>query len=183
MFMKGFDVMASKKYKNKPSIKNIVIGLCVIIGIIFLLLYFYKWHQVKEDEKYLNSYLISSSTISLEMNDLSEIRTVLSEAPTYYFIYISYTGDKNIYDFEKKLKPLIDDYAIQNNFYYLNVTEIKNKNENYKKDIAKELDIEEKKISDVPIILYFKNGELVNSGITSVNDFKDLLEKHDMKSM
>ncbi|MCI9281146.1 MAG: hypothetical protein HFI49_02665, partial [Bacilli bacterium] len=99
--------MASTKYKNKPiSLKKITISLCVVLGVILIILYAYKWHQVKEDEKYLQSYLISSNTINLEMNSINNINSVLSETPNNYFIYISYTGDKDIYNFEKKLKPL-----------------------------------------------------------------------------
>lgn len=176
--------MANTKYKNKSmSVRNIVVSLAVVIGIIFVILYFYKWHQVKEDEKYLVSYLISSNTISLEMNDVSEIHSVLSETPNSYFVYISYTEDKDVYDFEKKLKPLIDDYSLQNNFYYINVTKIKEENSNYKKDIAKELDIEEKNIHQVPVILYFKDGKLENKGITTIKDFEKLLKDKNLKSM
>ena len=80
------------KYKNQ-NVKKYFVGLCIILAIIFLALYFYKWHTVREQEKYINSYLISTNTISLEMNDINEISSVLSETPNYYFLYISYTGD------------------------------------------------------------------------------------------
>ena len=97
MVMEGYGVMASTKYKNKPiSLKKITISLGVVLGVILIILYAYKWHQVKEDEKYLQSYLISSNTINLEMNSINNINSVLSETPNNYFIYISYTGDKDI---------------------------------------------------------------------------------------
>ena len=51
-------LMANTKYQSKSlSVKKLVIGLCIVIGIILILLYCYKWHQVKEDEKYLLIYL------------------------------------------------------------------------------------------------------------------------------
>ena len=77
---------------NKKSlpIKGIGLTLLFILGIVLLGLYFYKWHQVREDEKYLQSYLISTNTINLETNDIKEIKTVLSESPTNYYIYIGY---------------------------------------------------------------------------------------------
>ena len=109
--------MAKVKYGNDShTLKRFLIILSMIIGIIFLGLYFYKWHQVKSEEEYLKSYLVSTNTISLEMNDISEIKAVLSETPSDYFVYISYTKDKNIYSLEKDLKPLIDKYNINNNF-------------------------------------------------------------------
>lgn len=176
MVMEGYGVMASPKYKNKPvSLKKITISLGVVLGVILIILYAYKWHQVKEDEKYLQSYLISSNTINLEMNSINNINSVLSETPNNYFIYISYTGDKDIYNFEKKLKPLIDDYSLQNSFYYLNITDIKENNKNYKKDIAKELNIDSKNLDNIPVILYFKDELLQCDGVSSIKDFEKLL--------
>ena len=175
--------MANTKYKNKSiSTKKYIVALCVGIGIIFIALYINKWNQVKELEKYLNSYLISTNTISLEMNDINQIDSVLSETPNYYFVYISYTKDKNVFNLEKKLKPLIDDYNLQNNFYYINVTDIKVNNKNYKKDIANELNVSEKVINKVPVILYFKEGSLIKS-VTNAKDFENLLKEQNVRSM
>ena len=176
--------MASNKikYRNQTA-KKYFIGLCIILAIIFLALYFYKWNSVLEQEKYYNSYLIETNTISLEMNDIDEISSVLSETPSYYFLYISYTNDEDVYNLEEDLKPLIDEYQLQNNFYFLNVTDFKDTNKNYKDDIAKELGIDASIISDVPIILYFKDGELATTeGIFTAEEFQDLLEMQDIKS-
>lgn len=181
--MEGYDVMANTKYKNKSySHKNYLIGLGIIIGIVLIGLYINKWQQVKEEEKYINSYLISTKTISLEMNDISEINSVLSETPNYYFVYISYTKDKDVYNLEKKLKPLIDDYKLHNNFYFINVTDIKDNNKNYKTDIAKELNVSYDTISNVPVILYFNNGTLINK-VNNAQDFENLLKEQNIKSM
>ncbi len=176
--------MASSKIKYKnQTVKKYFVGLCIILAIIFLALYFYKWHTVREQEKFYNSYLISTNTISLEMTDIDEISSVLSETPSYYFLYISYTEDEEVYNLEMDLKPLIDEYQLQNNFYFLNVTDFKDTNTDYKEDIALELGIDESIISDVPIILYFKDGSLATThGIFTAEEFKDLLETQDIKS-
>ena len=176
--------MASTKIKYKNQIvKKYFVGLCIILAIIFLALYLHRWNTVKEQEKYYNSYLISTNTISLEMNDINEIRSVLSETPSYYFLYISYTQDKEVYHLEEELKPLIDEYQLQNNFYFLNVTDFKDTNTDYMSDIANELSISNNIITDVPIILYFKDGELATThGIFTADEFQDLLEMQDIKS-
>jgi len=166
---------------NESSMKDLIIILLSIVVVILLALYFYKWYQVKQDEKYMESYLINTNTINLEMTEIEEIKTVLSETPSYYFVYIGYTKDKDIYDFEKELKPLITDYDIQNNFYYLNITNIR-KHDNYKESIAKELGIDKNKINDLPVILYFKDGKLVENGATNAQDFEKLLIDNDIKS-
>lgn len=175
--------MANAKYKNKSSVsRKYIIYLIIILGVIFIALYVNKWHQVKEQEKYLNSYLVSSNTISLEMTDIKEINSVLSETPSYYFVYIGYTKDKSVYNLEKKLKPLIDEYNLQNNFYFINVTNIKEKNKNYKSDIATELKIDDDYIKKVPVILYFRNGSLVNNAYNA-KDFEGLLKEQNIRSM
>ena len=170
------------KYRNQ-TLKKYFIGLCIILAIIFLALYFHKWHTVKEQEKYYESFLVSTNTISLEMTDIKEIQSVLSETPNYYFLYISYTNDEDIYNLEKELKPLIDEYHLQNSFYFLNVTDFKDTNQDYKDDIAEALEIDKNIISKVPIILYFKDGKLATkNGIFTADQFKDLLETQDIKS-
>lgn len=170
--------MANTNYKNKsqPVQNRGLIILFVVIGAVLVLLYCYKWHQVRNEEKYLTSYLVSTNTISLEMNEIDEIDSVLLETPSYYFVYISYTKDESVYNLEKKLKPLIDEYDLQNNFYYINVTDIKENNKNYKADIAKKLNVDSSKINEVPVILYFKDSKLVKDSITNAKDFEKLLK-------
>lgn len=129
------------------------------------------------------SYLISSDTIDLVVNNINEIKYVFLETPNYYFVYISSLCNENAYNLEKELKPLIDEYQLQNNFYFLDVTNFKDSNLDYKKDIAEALNIDSSVISQVPIILYFEDGKLASShGILDANDFKDLLETKDIKS-
>ncbi|MBE6154435.1 MAG: hypothetical protein E7163_02535 [Firmicutes bacterium] len=175
--------MSKAKYKNKAIYyKNYLLGFGVVLGIIFIILYINKWHQVKEQEKYLNSYLMSNNTINLEITDINAIDSVLSETPNYYFVYISYTQDKKVYNLEKNLKPIIDNYDLQNNFYFINITNIKDKNKNYKEEIAKELKIGNNYINNIPVILYFKNGELINS-VNNSKDFENLLKEQNIRSM
>ena len=176
--------MAKTKYKNKSlPTRQWAITLLIGILIIFGILYIYKWHQVKEQEKYINSYLISSNTISMEMNDINEIDAVLSETANYYFVYIGYTNDEAVYNLEKSLKPVIDKYDLHNNFYYLNVTDIKENNKNYLSEIANKLNIDQNKIKKIPVILYFKDGTLIQDGIYNAKEFEELIQDQDINLM
>lgn len=173
--MEGFDNMAKEK------IKKYIYILLVIIGVVLIFLYFNKWHEVKEEEKYQNSYLVETNTISLEINNIEEINTVLSETPSYYFLYISYTGNEKIYNLEKDIKPLINEYNLQDNFYFLNVTEDMKNKDDYKEKIANKLNVDN--IKKVPVILYFKDGKLINDNIYNAKDFKKVLENENIKDM
>lgn len=173
------------KYQNKSkNLRIYVYILIIIICGVSLFFYLNRWKEVKEEEKYLNSYLISTKTISLELNDINEINTVLSETSNNYFVYISYTKDKNVYKLEEKLKPLIDEYNIQNYFYFINVTDIKeDKSKNdYKEQIALKLNITKNNLKEIPVILYFKDGSLIKS-VTNADDFKKLLDEQNIKTM
>ena len=111
----------------------------------------------KKEEKLMNSYLITSNTLSVEIKDLSETIQVLKESPSEYFVYISYTNDEKVYSFEKKLKKLIDNYNLKDEFYFVNVTNIKD-DENFYSEINNTFNT--KLINNIPCILHFKNNEL-----------------------
>ncbi|MGN1378854.1 MAG: DUF6568 family protein [Bacilli bacterium] len=152
--------MAKKKSKkNIYSLKRIIYLVLIIIIIILLIWYAYSWYQVKNAEKYYNSYLLNTNTISLEIKDLDEVVQVLKESPNEYFVLISYTGNEETYNLEKKLKGLIDNYNLKDELYYINITSIKNDDDLY---VKVNNTFNTKLINNVPAILYFKNNELVN---------------------
>lgn len=164
----------SKRNNNIPT-KKYVFTFLGIIGIFLLITWCFKWHQVKENEKYLKSYLVSSGAINLEMNDLNEIESVLSETSNDYYVYVSYTENEDIYNYEKELKPIIDEYNIKSDFYFLNIINIKKDNKNYKEELAKKLAIDKKNLNEIPVILHFDDGKLEHT-IHTANELKDLLK-------
>lgn len=150
--------MAKKKNKkNNINFKKIFYFILGFLLIIFLIWYIISWKNVKQEEKLMNSYLITSNTLSVEIKDLSETVQVLKESPSEYFVYISYTNDEKIFNFEKKLKKLIDNYNLKDEFYFVNVTNIKD-DENFYSEINDTFNT--KLINNIPCILHFKNNEL-----------------------
>lgn len=150
--------MAKKKSKkNNINFKKLFYFIIGFLLIIFLIWYIISWKNVKQEEKLMNSYLITSNTLSVEIKDLSETVQVLKESPSEYFVYISYTNDEKVYSFEKKLKKLIDNYNLKDEFYFVNVTNIKD-DENFNSEINDTFNT--KLISNIPCILHFKNNEL-----------------------
>lgn len=150
--------MAKKKSKkNNINFKKIFYFILGFLLIIFLIWYIISWKNVKQEEKLMNSYLITSNTLSVEIKDLSETIQVLKESPSEYFVYISYTNDEKVFNFEKKLKKLIDNYNLKDEFYFVNVTNIKD-DENFYSEINDTFNT--KLINNIPCILHFKNNEL-----------------------
>lgn len=179
---KGYDNMVKKKNDElkKVPLKNYLIALLVLIGGILLIVYIFEWYQVKETEKYMESYLLKSNTITNSIDDINLYNQVIQEAPNDYFIVIGYSSDEQEYLFEKKLKEIIDDYELNDIVYYIDVTKLKEE-ENYLEIINNNLNVS---IKNVPAIIFVKNRSINNDNIITkdengninLNDFEKILE-------
>lgn len=179
------EVIKELPQEEKVVPKNTtLIIVIVVLALVFLAFYLYRWYDVKKEERLMNSYLLTTDTVSLEIKNLDEVPQVLTEAPNEYFILISYTGNEDTYKLEEGLKSIIDSYKFGDCFYYLNVENII-KEDNYlaRLNTAFNTDI----IKKVPIILYYKNGKIVDT-VTRVDDntinagdFQKLLDIYDFK--
>ena len=72
---------------------------------------------------------------------------------------------------EKSLAKIIKKYDIVYQFYYLNVTGIKD-NKDYVNDVNRALGLRDEKIVNIPTIIYYRDGEVVKGGIISRSDNK-----------
>ena len=175
--------MKKKKNKNSKYIptKNYIYGALILLAVVFLAWYAISWYEVKEEEKLMTSYLITTNTLSYEIKNLNEVTQVLKESPNNYFIYISYTNDENVYRLEKKIKKVIDNYELQDEFYYINITDIKDDDK-----LLRNLNdtFNTTKINNVPCILYYQNGDLKqiiteDKKVFSIDKLTDLLTKYE----
>lgn len=158
--------------KIKKLQKN-YLYIYAIILIFLITWYILSWINVKKDEQLMTSYLLTTNTINYEINDIDEISQILTESPETYFAYISYTNDEEIYKLEKNLKTIIDDYAIKDEFYYINISNyLKNKdvytilNETFKTD----------QINNCPCFIYIKDRQIKNiiNSKDKLFDYKDV---------
>lgn len=170
----------AKKTNNTPPLKNYIYVFIMFIGIILLSYYILSWYSVKKNQNLANSYLLSTSTINLEIKNLTEVSSVLKETPNNYFIFINYLNDEKNYKLEKSLKKIIDSYSLSDEFYYLNITEIKD-NENILKDLNNSFKTNE--ITNIPCILFYKDSKLESvvqkEGIFTAKDFQNILNANE----
>lgn len=170
-----------KKNERYIPIKNYVLAVVIVAVMILLTLYGFAWYKVLKENKVSTSYLVKEKIISNEIKGLDEVNDVLSEAPAKYYLYVSYTGSEEIYNMEKDLKKVINDYSLNDSMYFLNITDIKDEKD-YIDRINKSLNLEERKIKKVPTIIYFNDGKVVDiverldDNIMNVGDFEKLLE-------
>ena len=177
------DIPLATEVKDDATIpkqkKLIVIG--IILFIVLFGFYLYRVYDVKKEEKLMNSYLLSSGTISLNIQSLDEVNQVLfsNETPDKFFVLISYTDDEDAYELEESLKSIIDNYKLNDCFYYLNVKDIM-KEDNYLDKINQTFNT--KNITKLPTILYYESGQLqevvkrVDNHVINAGDFQKLLD-------
>ena len=165
--------------KHRISQRNIYIIIGIVIVLAVVGFYFFRLQQARNEEKLNSSYLISSGTVSLEIKNLDEVSQILLESPTEYFVLITYTGNEDTYNLEEGIKTIIDDYKLSDSFYYLNIESIMD-SDNYLTRLNSAFNTD--KITTIPIILYFKDGELIDTvtrddaNIINAGDFQKLLD-------
>ena len=170
-----------KKNERYIPMKNYVLAAVVVVVMILLTWYGFAWYRVLKENKVSTSYLVKEKVISNEIQGLEEVSDVFLEVPDQYFIYVSYTGSEEIYDMEKDLKKVINEYSLNDSIYFLNITSIKDE-EDYIDQINKALNLEDEKVSSVPTIIYFQDGEVVDiiqrsdDNMMNVGDFQKLLD-------
>lgn len=153
-----------KEELRKIPLKNYIKALILLIMVIIIVLYARKLYVVAEENN-LNNSVLSRLVGEVKYN---EFDNVFLEASEDYFMYISYLNDESIHDMENILKDLIIERNLQNNFYYLNVSDIM-KEEDYLNKINNKLNLKNKIIS-IPTILYYEDGKFVESLNTSTSD-------------
>lgn len=156
-FKKSGKISANEK---KIGLKNYLLAVVIFIGGIGLTLLIFHLYNIKKEERLMISYLISSNTIESSISDLKSLNLIKQEAPSSYFVYLSYTQDEEIYNFERDLKKLIDKYKLNDIFYYVDLTDYKEKNDEYMNVVKDSLDTDNLKA--IPAIVYIQDGKVVD---------------------
>ncbi len=172
-----------KKNTRNIPVKNYFIAAFMLTVVIITVLYIFQWINVQNAEAYRESYLINTNTVSLEISTLEELQGIINEEPSSYFIFTGYTGNKEEYELEKDLKPIIDNYNIHSMFYYLDITTLKD-DENFINKLDDILDIN---LTSLPSIIFVKDGEVEvkidknDNNYLNASDFEKLLEIYDFE--
>lgn len=162
----------------KPFKNYIILAIIFLftIGITFFLV---KYHN--DVQKYYQENSIMS-TFVFEIKE-DNISSYILENPTI-MIYVSSGSDNEAKTFEKKLKSLIEQYGIKDDFVYFNID-----NEDYSafypkiKDLyfSEQLKQQNLSFSIDPTILYFQDGYITDilfkKQDTTINDVKLFLIK------
>ena len=167
--------MAKKKNLRKIPFKNYVLTALIFVAVIFITLYLFKWYQVKNEEKISTSYLVENNLTTSVIKSFEELQDGLAENSSRLILYISYRNDKGIYNIEKNYKKYFKKYNIQEIFTLFDITDIKEDNKNYTKQINDILDIN---VNGYPVVIYYEDGQISSyKKIKNSKDFESVIKK------
>ena len=160
----------------KNNYLKLLFIIIVTIFLTFLISNIYKNYSTNK----INNGYIFKHVSSVKYNELQDALIEMNE-DTY--LYISYTGNKDVYDFEVKFKKLLRDKELLNNVIYLNMDEKINSKENYLELLNEKLNLTDIKVTSLPSIIYYKDGEvieIINSDnlVIDTGKFMQLLDKY-----
>lgn len=170
------------KSKKKVNIRKYVNCILLMIAVVLVAVIATKGYRTYKQNKLGESVFIKMGG-NLQYKD---IETATIELPTDGFILISYTKNEEVKKLETDLKKSIVNNELQNNFYYLDVTDmmleegfVDSLNEKFKLD-------EVHYIESIPAILYYRDGKFMTSisstkdRMLRVDDFDKLLDSYEV---
>ena len=140
-----------KDEERKISSKNYVILVIVLVSTV--LLGFYLFNSFKESD--VNTSLMDNY---IKLINYTEIKDYVTENRDVV-IYSSVLKDKKIRNFEKNFRHVINKYELEDQIVYLNLTDLTLEE---RVDLSNTYNLDGKTIVDVPCLLIFKDGNLID---------------------
>jgi len=174
-----------KRRKNimskKVNMQNnyVKLGMILIVVVLVTLIGANLYNNIVRRQT--ESGHLTSRVLTMEYN---EINNILIELSGDTFIYISYTGNRDIYNLDVRLRRIIDEQKLNDQFIYLNMIDYM-KNNNYLEELNEKLSLTEFKIRALPAILYYRDNQLVQiidsyNQLLNSGDFTHLLERYEI---
>lgn len=174
--------LGNNKKKDKIDIRKYVNFTLSMVAIVLVALIAVKLYNTSQDNKLGESvFMRMSGTIQYD-----DIENTTSEMPTNGFILISYLKNADVKKFEECLKKSVVDNELQNNFYYLDATNLMLEND-YIESLNSKFGLEDRtEIEELPAIIYYREGKVMTT-ISSTedrmimsDDFDKLLDSYEI---
>lgn len=123
-------VKSTKKMdeEKKEETRNLIIRylelIIIFLVVIILVVMLRNWYRNEQLLK-ANAPVIRGTIAEISTDELSEYLTE-NENPIFY---ICSSEEKKCRTFEKELKPFVENYKLQQDITYLNITDVENKSE------------------------------------------------------
>lgn len=170
------------KKKEKMDIRKYVNYCLMMVAVILLAVIGAKlYHTYKDNKLGESEFARMGGTIQYD-----DVENTTSEMPTDGFILISYIKNEDVKNFEQNLKKTVVNNELQNNFYYLDATEMMLEDD-YLDSLNSQFKLEGRtEIQALPAILYYREGKLkatltsTKTEMLSAEDFDQLLDSYEI---
>lgn len=173
----------SKETKNaKVSPRKYVNCVLMMIAIVLVVFIACKMYNRYQDNK-LGESVFTRFVGTIHYDDIDN---AINEMTEDGFILISYVRSEDVKRFETELKKAISDHELQNNFYYLDATDLMLE-DGYIDSLNEKFGLEGyNEIELLPAILYFADGthkktiSSTEARMLSVDDFNKMLDSYEI---
>lgn len=171
--------------KKIIPLSNYLIAAIIIVWIVIIAYVGYEFSRRHQENLYQEGYFIHEK-IDIKKISLSEAGNVAHDAKDPTFILFNYRGYEETYELEKELWKIMNDYHINNNFYYVDLTD-ENGTLNCDMNCVLNTGLNVTKFKNVPAVAYYERGTLIDIAqredkkVLEAADFVKLLDMYEFK--
>ena len=164
----------------KQRMNYIKLGIILTITIILTLSFsnlYRNYERNKISEGFISKYV--------SVVKYNELASILTEMNSDTLLYISYVNDKDVYNLEKKIRKVLKNNELEDNFFFVDATNYINDSK-IVTNLTSTLNIASNESVVLPAIVYFKNNipmDYIDSKADLINttDLELLLEKYELE--
>lgn len=174
-----------KTIKKVIPLSNYLIAAIILVWIAIIAYVGYELSRRHQENLYQEGYFIHEK-IDIKKISLAEASTVAHDAKDAVFILFNYRGYEETYELEKELWRIMNDYHIEQNFYYVDLTD-ENGTLNCDMTCVLNTGLHVTNFKNVPAIAYYERGTLIDVAqredkkVLEVADFVKLLDIYEFK--
>lgn len=143
--------------KDNVSLKNYFIVIIVSVLTIATGLYVRAFY-INYNKDLVNQSVMKDKVSEVNFNELDYIVSESSNS----LLYVGYTGDKNVYNMEKRLLKEIEKKSLSDKVLYLDVSDFLDNND-YLNKLKKQFSNIENQITNAPMFIFIENGKAVEA--------------------
>ena len=180
---KNDELKTDNELRKIPVSHYIIVGIIIVWILIFMYIG-YKMTQNYQEKLYDEGYFIHKK-IDVKKTTLNELNQVIANSSSPLFLFFNYRGIEETYELEKEMHQIMNDYHLQNNFYYIDLTDMQKEEKDMADEINQVLGIHS--LLHTPAVFYYNNGNLVtiaqreDKKILEAADFVKVLDMYEFK--
>lgn len=174
-----------KTIKKVVPISSYLIAAIIVVWVIIIAYVGYELSRRHQENLYQEGYFIHEN-IDIKKISLEEAKNVSHNSTKATFILFNYRGYEETYDLEKDIWKIVQEYHLENDFYYVDLTD---ENGSINCDLACVINtgLNHTKFKNVPVVAYYERGTLVDVAqredvkILEAADFVKLLDMYEFR--